>query len=366
MKPQGTKLKYLLYLTGCFAIVSLPFNLINNFNSLMPEIPEIQINQAPVAQIVNKILPDKDESLSKNSVIITAFGDLMLDRYVKNLIDKNGQDYIFKKFDKNVISNSDIIAANLEGPFTDKKLPPDKGEVDFAFNPELTELLISQNINLVGLANNHLLDQGTEGEQDCRDNLSKAGIQFFGDADSDEKEYILLESINEKRIAFFGLNLTDRKFDAGKIQQIFNIINKYSDYNFVFVHWGIEYTSDPNDKQKEIAHQLINFGADAIIGHHPHVVQTIEIYNDKPIFYSLGNFVFDQYFSKDTEQGLGIQIQILPYQLNYELLPIKLTKSQPEFMKEKEKQDFLNYLAEISEIENENINNQIKNGFLSF
>lgn len=328
----------------------------------MPDLPEIQLNQP----LISQILPDQDESLTKDSAVITVFGDLMLDRNVKNLIDKNGQEYVFAKLDRSIISNSDIIMANLEGPFTDKRLPPDKGELDFAFNFYSIEMLKNQNINLAGLANNHQLDQGTEGESDCRDKLGKAGIQFFGDSDSDEKEYVLLKLINEKRIAFFGFNLTDREFDADKIKRIFDTINQYSDFNLVFVHWGIEYTPEPNGKQKEIAHQMIDFGADAVIGHHPHVVQSIEIYKEKPIFYSLGNFVFDQYFSKDTQQGLAVKINILPYQLNYELLPIMLAKSQPEFMKDKEKQNFLNYITEISKIKDDKINNQIKNGLLIF
>jgi poly-gamma-glutamate capsule biosynthesis protein CapA/YwtB (metallophosphatase superfamily) len=175
---------------------------------------------------------------------------------------------------------------------------------------------------------------------------------------------VLIKTVNVKKIAIVGLDLFDHNFEQEKTKEIFDAVKPYSDYRIAFIHWGTEYTAQPQDKQKEIAHQIIDLGADIILGHHPHVVQSVEIYNNKPIFYSLGNFVFDQYFSKETQEGLGVQIKLLPYQIQYELLPINIAKSQPQFMQGDDKEKFLNYLAKISDLD-ENISNQIKNGYLS-
>ena len=115
---------------------------------------------------------------------------------------------------------------------------------------------------------------------------------------------------------------------------------------------------DYNNLQKEISHDFINNGADMIIGHHPHVVQGMEIYKEKPIFYSLGNFIFDQYFSKDTQEGLGIGISTVftpEEQLEYKiyLYPFKAVNNQNILMNELETKDFLKEFLKWSNLSGE-------------
>ena len=112
-------------------------------------------------------------------------------------------------------------------------------------------------------------------------------------------------------------------------------LSPLTDALFVMPHWGIEYEREkPSAQQRQEAHALIDAGADVIIGAHPHVIQPIELYQDKPIFYSLGNFIFDQYFSQETMEGLAVGVTLIKEYTTttaaFFLRPIEITqKSQP-------------------------------------
>ena len=101
--------------------------------------------------------------------------------------------------------------------------------------------------------------------------------------------------------------------------------------------------------QQKLAHQIIEAGADLIIGHHPHVVQNIEKYQGKLIFYSLGNFIFDQYFSLETQQGLAVGLEVHPDKLIFRLFPLQINLDQPVLMKQSQNSEFLIKLAERSD-----------------
>jgi poly-gamma-glutamate synthesis protein (capsule biosynthesis protein) len=114
------------------------------------------------------------------------------------------------------------------------------------------------------------------------------------------------------------------------------------------VHGGDEYHLHSNKFQEGFYESLIDMGVDAVIAHHPHVVEEVELYKKKPIFYSLGNFIFDQYFSKDVQQELSVKITVKNDSVNYQLIPLKSTRSQPRQMTEEETSDFLKVLADRS------------------
>jgi poly-gamma-glutamate synthesis protein (capsule biosynthesis protein) len=89
----------------------------------------------------------------------------------------------------------------------------------------------------------------------------------------------------------------------------------------MYPHWGTEYALTPNKKQVRLAHEWIDAGVDVIIGHHPHVIQSVEVYKDKYIFYSLGNFIFDQYFSFNTTHGIGVSAEVYKDKIEYKIIP---------------------------------------------
>jgi poly-gamma-glutamate synthesis protein (capsule biosynthesis protein) len=115
------------------------------------------------------------------------------------------------------------------------------------------------------------------------------------------------------------------------------------------MHWGIEYKNISNDAQRNLAHLLIDKGVDAVIGAHPHVVEEAELYKNKPIFYSLGNFIFDQYFSEETQEGLsvGLILQDGAVKSAY-LFPMYGVKSQVQLMEEERRDKFLEWFNENS------------------
>jgi len=159
----------------------------------------------------------------------------------------------------------------------------------------------------------------------------------------------LIKEINGARIAFLAYtNLLPESLEVSEnssgissfelekvkteIQYIKN--SKTADIVIVSFHWGDEYQSHSNLNQENIAHSLIEAGADLIIGHHPHVIQEIEKYLDGWVAYSLGNFVFDQNFSEETTNGLMLKVIIKNKKIS-EVLPIKIkinSAFQPEII----------------------------------
>ena len=123
----------------------------------------------------------------------------------------------------------------------------------------------------------------------------------------------------------------------------------------VNIHWGAEYQELSNDHQRDLARELIDAGADAIIGHHPHVVEEIEVYKDKPIFYSLGNFVFDQYFSIPTQQGLAVGVVLGADATSVYVFPIESENSQVRLMPPSKAEQFMRRLIDRSRLGEYNI-----------
>ena len=240
---------------------------------------------------------------------ILNFGDLMLDRNVKKQIDANGNNYPFKKLageEDRFFMGMDAVECNLEGSFANKRRPTSKS-IAFRFDPALIPTLKKYNFNLFNLANNHSFDMGVDGFKESQINLKNAGISYYGQQYKINDDNLLVKQIGDFKFGLIGLDDTINKVDTLKVK---NLIQKAKDQGaeiiMVNIHWGDEYKPLSNTRQRQLGHTLIDLGVDVIIGHHPHVVEEMEIYNNHPIFYSLGNFVFDQYFSVPTQQELGI------------------------------------------------------------
>lgn len=267
--------------------------------------------QPDLAQSTSYYLPlfGKGEANTEKVASLLFFGDMMLDRNVAKRISENGADYIFTKLageENRFLKGVDIIHANLEGPFANYRRPTTK-EIAFQFNPELISTLKKYNFNLFSVANNHTLDMGSAGLAESKENLTNAGLEFYGDGYDIGQDATLFKEIGGVKIGFVGFNDTYFPLSEEKIINKIKLAKAQSDLVVVNIHWGSEYkVLKSNQRQQSLAHLMIDNGADIIIGHHPHVVQEMEIYKDKPIFYSLGNFVFDQYFSQETQEEMGV------------------------------------------------------------
>lgn len=292
----------------------------------------------------NKIEVPKDE------LKFLFFGDIMLDRHVKERIDKNGFDYLLASTSPQLYDGYDIVTANLEGSVTDEgaHYPPENG-IDFAFNPTDVGALKKYNFNLFNLANNHFGDQGEKGINETKANLDKLGFDYFGCKDRQVGDCSSkIVEIKNKKIAFIGASMVYGIFDLEKLKAQIIELKKNSDLVIVELHWGVEYEHKFNKTQQEIAHELIDAGAEVIIGHHPHVVQGMEIYKNKAIFYSLGNFIFDQYFSADTQEGVAVSVNLDEKQINFHLIPYQMKAAQVTVMNEEKQKEFWSRFLDYS------------------
>jgi poly-gamma-glutamate synthesis protein (capsule biosynthesis protein) len=290
----------------------------------------------------------------------------MLDRDVMTQTERKGVDSLTDKIHR-LFWSQDINLANLEGPITDnqsvsvgtKETEPD--HFKFTFDPQTADSALKNlRINLVNLGNNHILNFGTDGLKQTKENLNSDGIKYFG---SGEKDDYVVQDLNGLKIAFISYN----DFFAGSkekaIAEIQDSKNK-SDKIIIYAHWGKEYAMSENEKQRKLAHQFIDMGVDLIIGSHPHVVQPIEIYNGKAIFYSLGDFIFDQYFSEDVRERLAVGVSIGKNGFDFYLEPLYLEKNgELVLMDETRRVKFLGRIAENSKVD-DNIKEGIKEGKL--
>jgi len=289
-------------------------------------------------------------------------GDVMLDRGVEYLVKQNSIYYPFQRI-SNFLRGIDIVFGNLEGPVVNN--PPEFSDdsLKFAFNPEVIKGASWCNFNLFSLANNHILDMGKKGLEETKEWLKKYGINFVGSS---------LSGSSDNPDSFFSRdNITFLAFNRifpfiVKEEEIIKTIKlakslKPDNFLIVSLHWGEEYKLINSPVQQSLAHKIIEAGGDLIIGHHPHVAQNIEKYQGKLIFYSLGNFIFDQYFSKETQQGLAVGLEIYPDELVCRLFPIQINLSQPVLMGHDKAREFLIQLANCSD---NRLVDEIKSGII--
>lgn len=286
-------------------------------------------------------------------------GDIMLDREVEKLILKNSVFYPFKKISQ-VLRGVDTLVGNLEGPIVENPPNFSDNSLKFAFSSNVIRGLAFSNFNLLSLANNHTFDMGEDGFKETKEFLKKANINFAGNPIKCDEDF-LFEKDNIIYLAFnkiFPFSCSDEK-----IIEIIRMVRKSNPEKFLIVicHWGEEYQTKSSLSQQKLAHQIIDAGSYLIIGSHPHVVQEIEEYKGKLIFYSLGNFIFDQNFLEETQQGLIVGLEIYPTKLIYRIFPIKSYLSQPSLMKKKEAGEFLRELALRSSSQ---LLSQIENGII--
>lgn len=276
-------------------------------------------------------------------------GDIMLDRQVAERSQKaKDLAYPFQKLPIGWFEQVDYAIANLEGPVTDKRRPPEK-TIDFQFDPSVIPILKEQGIDAVSQANNHALDQGRIGSEDSRARLQTAGFLVFGDQVQDDAIALATTTIRGQRFAFVGFNTTDNPLDLVAASSTLVQAHTSADYVIVYMHWGPEYKNRPPASIIEEAQWLIDHGADIVIGGHPHWVQGIEFYKNKPIVYSLGNFIFDQDFSRETKEGLAMKITIGQNELALEPIPLQIDLSQPTVVEGEDREKRLKELARISD-----------------
>lgn len=302
-------------------------------------------------------------SLQKPAVSVQFFGDVMLDRDVAKAMATSGLDYIFKNLhgqENRFFQGTHMLMANLEGPFAKERIQTSK-TIAFRFDPILAAQLKSYNFDAFSLANNHAYDMGRSNVSGTRQILAQNNLNYFGDEYNQGSQYTYIAGEDQNlpfKIAFIGLNRTEGEIDMNKVKIAIEDAKNKAKFIIVNIHWGEEYHRLSNRQQQDLAHQLIDWGTDVIIGHHPHVVQEVEVYKGKYIFYSLGNFIFDQYFSKDTQEGMSVGLIIYDDgTIRPHILPFFSKKSQVQVMVGVQREKFLEWLQKNSRLDGKNFEN---------
>ena len=239
-------------------------------------------------------------------------GDMMFDRTVRSAIEKKGGEFIFSCIDP-TLAPADLVVANLEGPITDKdsisqdSLPGDGNNYTFTFPPSTAALLAAHGIKLVNIGNNHIMNFARAGLLQTKKNLEAAGVGYFGDPDATESEKVARLTMHGMPLSF--VNWSD--WTSDKTDYTVAQVRTEAESGrivVVYTHWGIEYATTSPARVHELAHQFVDAGASIVIGSHPHVVEEHEVYKGKHIYYSLGNFFFDQYWMDAVRTGLLLDV----------------------------------------------------------
>lgn len=250
---------------------------------------------------------------------ITMVGDIILGRTVHTIMTRLGDYAAPFRLVADELKAADLTVGDLECSLSDSIEPPtDPFTFSFMTRAAGVEGLLLAGIDAVSGANNHSMNFGAAGMEDTLATLDRAGIGHFGiGADLDAARAPAVFEVNGLRVAFLGYDgITGDVYGAtdaspGTAPMVLEHImadvaraREQADIVIPFLHWGVEYTLTPTDEQRAIARRAIDAGASLVVGSHPHWVQGMEVYLDRPIIYSLGNFVFDQEWSLETKQGL--------------------------------------------------------------
>lgn len=281
------------------------------------------------------VLPITLRPLIQPHATVLFGGDMMFDRSIRVAMQKNGTDFVFSCFG-DLLKSADLTVANLEGPVTaraSKSVGTAAGELNntrFTFASTTAPLLRTKGIDVVSLGNNHARDFGGEGIVSTMQILDAASVGHFGDPLG---ESVFKTTINGVPISLIGYNEFQELQGGewkGSTSTIAHVRAARGDgyLPVVFAHWGDEYVA-ANPKQKRLAREFIDAGAELVVGAHPHVVQEHEIYEGKHMYYSLGNLIFDQYWNDEVSHGLLLRVELdLSGVQNVEEIPVQLGRDR--------------------------------------
>lgn len=313
----------------------------------------------PTTSVVN-IEPKEDAS-------IAVTGDVMFARKMPNVLSMDSSPFSGVS---DVTSNVDLLLINFENAATSSG-DALKGDVPLKCDPSYVPLAKANNVTVAGLANNHAIDYGITGMQDTLENLKSADITPMGAGNTeDEAHQAVVKDVNGRKVTILNYmdseNFAEYSYEAMPYANGSNpgysaydsedaqkqiAENNDSDLIVAYLHFGNEYSNSPNENQVKIAHELIDYGADVVVGSHPHVTQGIEMYNGKPIFYSLGNFIFDQ-SNTATHSAYFVQIDLVNDTGECTVYPIYISNYLPQHMSPDDGTSLLSGLSpQCSELE---------------
>ncbi len=308
-----------------------------------------------------------------NTVNIKAIGDVMLGRGVGGRL--NG-DYIYPFLKvRDILQSADITFANLESSISTRGEKLIEKGYWLRAHPKAVEGIKYAGLDIVNIANNHILDFTEIAMMDTIEILDSNNIKHIGaGANLSEARTPIVFEVNKIKIGFLGYSdfyqygfgkprgKGYRYFEAKEdisgvaplkfelIEEDIKKLREEVDLIVISLHWGIEESHHVPEDQRELAHSIMDAGADMILGHHPHQLQGIEIYNGKAIVYSMGNFIFDQN-DKENNETMIVDVDFTDGKITkLEVIPLKIRgKTQTVLAEGKDATHILGYLHKFSE-----------------
>lgn len=296
---------------------------------------------------VSKYLAEKD------TLTIAFTGDILLDRGVRKCIEKNGADAVFSASIDSLFRTCKLVVGNLECPATIIQQRVYKRFM-FRAEPEWLQTLKKHGITHLNLANNHSIDQGREGLLDTKRNIEQAGMVAVGAGRNMQEaaEPVLLAEQPRRVYLFVSQRLPLENFaylpdrpcvSQESMDSLCMRIHRQKEqepdcYVIVNVHWGWEHHMEPTLKQRQEAHRMVCAGADLIIGHHTHTLQTVETWQGTPIYYSLGNFIFDLDNPINTRTCV-VKVLMTKDSVTINALPVEIRQCVPFVLRSEDQEE---------------------------
>ena len=282
-----------------------------------------------------------------DSIDVVLTGDILLDRGVRRVIEHHGVDHLFSEGVDSVFRSAQVVVGNLECPATKIQAPVFKQFI-FRAEPEWLYALKQRGITHLNLANNHSIDQGREGLLDTRQNILHAGMIPIGAGKTMEEASTPVLLADEPRKVWLvpSLRLALENFaylpekpsvSQEPMDSLLNRVHQLRQADstaviIVSLHWGGEHTLIPVPLQRHEAHLLVMAGADVLVCHHTHTLQTIEDFHGHQIYYSIGNFIFDQQKPINTKACM-VRLRVRKDSMETETIPVEIRQCTPYIVK---------------------------------
>lgn len=314
---EARLLKFITIIASCIVIFTLPYLKSPTYTEVKSDTPVVSIPQEKIVQ-----------ETPKTTILLG--GDAMLGRSVtvESLDEQHNPIYPFEKI-LSTLNSADFVFFNLENPIVSDCPRKTEGLI-FCAPPSMLQGLHFSGETIVNLANNHTKNYGEKGLSETTDYLRSENIPATGVGK------LVIKNIHGVFFGFLGFDKSQQSNPTLTTQErdLIATSNTQVDVLIVAFHWGVEYNNHPTAGQRALAQEVVDLGADVIVGHHPHWTQDMDHIGSAPVFYSLGNLVFDQMWSEETKFGMLVKLTFEGKQIvNEEHIPIYIEKTgQPRLV----------------------------------
>lgn len=303
---------------------------------------------------------ETEVSKQEDTVLLFA-GDVLIAEALEKRYDTEGITAVVSEEVLAAMQSADIMMVNNEFQFSTRGEPMEDKQFTFQTDPKYVQVLLDLGVDIVSLANNHSLDFGQDALLDTMATLDEAGILHAGAGATKERaEELQVIEVNGKKFGFlaatrvipvsqwnieYGQPGLFATYDETRLLERIEESSEECDFLTVYVHWGIERVQYPKAYQRKLAECYFEAGADLIIGAHPHVLQGMELFDGKPVFYSLGNYIFNSRYTKTALVEVTVTAE---GDVSYRLIPAFASEGKTEIYTGEEAQDLFAYLTKIS------------------